>query len=210
MIIILLGAPGSGKGSISNYLKEKHGFIHISTGDLFRKTVAQDTPLANQLKQIMLSGKLVDDDMTNEVVRQEILKINNPQANIIFDGYPRNVNQLEYLNKLLKVDYAIDVKVDKEEIVKRITGRRVCPVCKEIYNIYYKKPKVENTCDKDGSLLVQRNDDQESVVIERYKTYMSLNAPLIDACKKLNILHEIQNDKLDNAIKQLKDICNLQ
>ena len=210
MIVILLGAPGSGKGSISNYLKEKHGFIHISTGDLFRKTVAQDTPLANQLKQIMLSGKLVDDDMTNEVVRQEVLKINNPQANIIFDGYQRNVNQLEYQNKLLKVDYAIDVKVDKEEIVKRITGRRVCPVCKEIYNIYYKKPKVENTCDKDGSLLVQRNDDQESVVIERYKTYMSLNAPLIDACKKLNILHEIQNDKLDNAIKQLKDICNLQ
>lgn len=209
MVIILLGAPGSGKGSISNYLKEKNGFIHISTGDLFRKTITQDTPLANQLKQIMLSGKLVDDDTTNEVVRQEVLKISNPQANIIFDGYPRNVGQLEYLNKLVKVDYAIDVQVDKDEIIKRITGRRVCPVCKEIYNIYYKKPKVENTCDKDGSLLVQRNDDQESVVVERYKTYMSLNAPLIKACKDLNILYAIKNDQLEHAIKQLKDICNL-
>lgn len=210
MIVILLGAPGSGKGSISNYLKEKYGFIHISTGDLFRKTVAQDTPLANKLKQIMLSGKLVDDDTTNEVVRQELLKINNPQAHIIFDGYPRNVNQLEYLNKLTKVDYAIDVQVDRDEIIKRITGRRVCPVCKEIYNIYYKKPKVENTCDKDGSLLTQRNDDQESVVVERYKTYMSLNEPLIKACQDLKILHAVKNDRLDNAIKQVKDICNLQ
>ncbi|MCQ2956629.1 MAG: nucleoside monophosphate kinase [Mycoplasmoidaceae bacterium] len=209
MIMILLGAPGSGKGSISNYLKEKHGFIHISTGDLFRKTITQDTPIANQLKQIMLSGKLVDDETTNEVVRQEILKINSANANIIFDGYPRNTNQLDYLNKLVKVDYAIDVQVDKDEIIKRITGRRVCPVCKEIYNIYYKKPKVENTCDNDGSLLVQRNDDQESVVIERYKTYMSLNAPLIDACKQMGILHNVRNDRLEDAIKQIKEICKL-
>ncbi|XQP55715.1 MAG: adenylate kinase family protein [Mycoplasmoidaceae bacterium] len=209
MIMILLGAPGSGKGSISNYLKEQYGFIHISTGDLFRRTMAQDTPLASQLKQIMLSGKLVDDDTTNEVVRQEILKINNPNANIIFDGYPRNVKQLDYLNKLVKIDYAIDVQVDKDEIIKRITGRRVCPVCKEIYNVYYKQPKVENTCDKDGSLLVQRNDDQESVVVERYKTYMSLNQPLIDACRDMNILHAIRNDKFEDAINQIKEICKL-
>lgn len=209
MIMILLGAPGSGKGSVSNYLKEHHGFIHISTGDLFRRTITQDTPIANRLKQIMLSGKLVDDETTNEVVRQEILKINNPYANIIFDGYPRNVNQLEYLNKLVKIDYAIDVQVDKDEIIKRITGRRVCPVCKEIYNIYYKRPKIENTCDNDGSLLVQRNDDQESVVIERYKTYMSLNAPLIDACKQMGILHNVKNDHLEDAINQIKEICKI-
>ncbi len=209
MIMILLGAPGSGKGSVSNYLKEHHGFIHISTGDLFRRTITQDTPIANKLKQIMLSGKLVEDEITNEVIRQEILKINNPYANIIFDGYPRNVNQLEYLNKLVKIDYAIDVQVDKDEIIKRITGRRVCPVCKEIYNIYYKRPKIENTCDHDGSLLVQRNDDQESVVIERYKTYMSLNAPLIDACKQMGILHNVKNDHLEDTIKQIKEICKI-
>lgn len=209
MIMILLGAPGSGKGSVSNVLKEKYGFIHISTGDLFRRTMKEDTPLANQLKQIVLSGKLVDDSMTNEVVRQELSKIKDPNANIIFDGYPRNVNQLEYLNKLVKIDYAIDVQVDEQEIIKRITGRRVCPVCKEIYNIYYKKPLVENKCDKDGSLLTQRNDDQESVVIERIKTYKSLNEPLIKECLKLNILHAVRNDNLQDTIEQIKRICNL-
>lgn len=209
MIMILLGAPGSGKGSISNILREKYGFIHVSTGDLFRKTITQDTPLANQLKQVMLSGNLVDDDLTNEVVRQEIMRINNKDANIIFDGYPRNVVQLEYLNSLVKVDYAIDVIVDEQEIMKRITGRRVCPVCKEIYNIYYKKPKVENVCDKDGSLLVQRNDDQEAVVVQRYKNYLTLNAPLVAKCKEMNIYHAINNQKLDDAINQIKGICNL-
>lgn len=211
MIIILLGAPGSGKGSVSAELKQKYGFNHISTGDLFRKVMSKpDHPLGAQLKQIMLSGKLVDDSMTNEVVRQEILKINNPKANIIFDGYPRNTNQLEYLAKLVKIDYAIDVQVDKDEIVKRITGRRVCPVCKEIYNIYYKKPKVENTCDKDGSLLIQRNDDQESVVVERYKTYMAANQSLIDACKAMNIYHTVKNDNFENCMKQVKEVCKLQ
>lgn len=209
MIVILLGAPGSGKGSISSYLKEKNGFIHISTGNLFRKTIQEDTPLAHKLKDIMMSGKLVEDNITNEVIKQEILKINNPQANIIFDGYPRNVAQLEYLNKLVKIDYAIDVQVDKDEIIKRISGRRECPVCKEIYNIYYKKPKVENKCDKDGAKLIHRSDDQESVVEKRFQTYMELNQPLINACKELNILHTVKNDQLENAIKQVKDICNL-
>lgn len=209
MIMILLGAPGSGKGSISNILKDKYGFIHISTGDLFRKTIAQDTPIANQLKQVMLSGSLVDDELTNEVVRQEIMRINNKDANIIFDGYPRNVNQLEYLNSLVKIDYAIDVQVSEAEIMKRITGRRVCPVCKEIYNIYYKKPKVENICDNDGSLLMQRNDDQESVVVNRYKTYLSLNAPLVAKCKEMNIYHPIENLNLDDAVNKIKEICNL-
>lgn len=209
MIMILLGAPGSGKGSISSVFKDKYNFVHISTGDLFRRTIASDTPLAHELKAIMLSGRLVDDDMTNEVVRQELLKINKPNANIIFDGYPRNVNQLEYLNNLVKIDFALDIQVDQDEIMKRITGRRTCPVCKEIYNIYYKKPKVENTCDKDGSLLVQRNDDQADVVVNRLKQYNQLNAPLVAKCKELGIYHTIDNTKFDEAIAQIKKVVNL-
>jgi len=209
MIMILLGAPGSGKGSISSVLKSQYGFTHISTGDLFRKTIASDTPLAEQLKAIMLSGGLVDDDMTNEVVRQEILKLNTKDANIIFDGYPRNVAQLEYLNNLVHIDFALDIQVAQDEIMKRITGRRTCPVCKEIYNIYYKKPKVENTCDNDGSLLVQRNDDKEEVVVKRLANYNALNAPLVDKCKELNIYHTIDNTNFDEAINQIKKVCNL-
>jgi len=209
MIMILLGAPGSGKGSISNILKEKYGFKHISTGDLFRKTIASDTPLARELKAIMLSGKLVDDNMTNEVVRQELMKINNKDENIIFDGYPRNLVQLNYLNNLVKVDFAIDVQVPEEEIMKRITGRRTCPVCKEIYNIYFKKPKVENICDHDGALLVQRNDDQESVVVNRLQAYHELNQPLVDRCKELGIYHAIDNQDLNVAVDKVRKICNL-
>ncbi len=209
MIMILLGAPGSGKGSVSHYLKDNYGFIHISTGDLFRKTIKEDTPLANELREIMLSGQLVNDNMTNEVVKKELEKIIDPNTNIVFDGYPRNVAQLEYLNKLVKVDYAIEIQVDKDVVFKRITGRRVCPVCKEIYNIYYKKPKVENRCDKDNSFLMQRNDDHESVVVERYKTYLALNEPLINACKNLNILHTIKNEKFEDVINQIKEICKL-
>jgi len=207
--MILLGAPGSGKGSISSVLKDKYNFIHISTGDLFRRTIASDTPLANELKQIMLSGGLVDDDMTNEVVRQEILKINKPNANIIFDGYPRNINQLDYLNNLVKIDFALDIHVDQDEIMKRITGRRTCPVCHEIYNIYYKKPKVENTCDKDGSLLVQRNDDQEEVVVKRLKQYNELNAQLVSKCKELGIYHQVDNIDFIEAINQIKKIIKI-
>lgn len=209
MIMILLGAPGSGKGSISNILKEKYGFKHISTGDLFRKTIASDTPLAQELKAIMLSGKLVDDSMTNEVVRQEIMKINNKDVNIIFDGYPRNVAQLNYLNNLVKVDFAIDVQVPEEEIMKRITGRRICPVCKEIYNVYSKKPKHDNVCDNDGALLIQRNDDQESVVVNRLKAYHELNQPLVDRCKQLGVYHAIDNQDLNVAVDKIKQICNL-
>jgi len=209
MIMILLGAPGSGKGSISNILKEKYGFKHISTGDLFRKTIASNTPLAQELKAIMLSGKLVDDSMTNEVVRQEVMKINNKDENIIFDGYPRNIGQLNYLVNLVKVDYAIDVQVPEEEIMKRITGRRICPTCKEIYNVYYKKPKLENVCDHDGTLLIQRNDDQESVVVNRLKAYHELNQPLVDRCKELGIYHAIDNQDLNVAVDKIKKICNL-
>ena len=115
----------------------------------------------------------------------------------------------ENKNKLLKIDYALDIQVDRDEIIKRITGRRVCPVCKEIYNIHYKKPKVENTCDKDGSLLVQRNDDQENVVVNRLKTYQELNAPLVAKCKDLKIYHSVDNQNLQDAIKQIKGICKI-
>ncbi|MCQ2748064.1 MAG: nucleoside monophosphate kinase [Mycoplasmoidaceae bacterium] len=209
MIIILLGAPGSGKGSISNYLKEQYNFIHISTGDLFRKTLASGTEFGNKVKAIVQSGKLVDDSITNEIVSQELAKLDLSKLNIILDGYPRNIVQLNHLKSIAKIDYAIDVQVDKDEMIKRITGRRTCPMCKQIYNIYYKKPKVEGVCDNDGANLTQRSDDQESVVIERYKTYMSLNAPLIAECKKMNILHEVRNDSFETAVKEVKQICNL-
>lgn len=209
MVVILLGAPGSGKGTISNFLVNSYGFKHISTGDLFRKTMQEDTPLAKELKERISSGRLVDDELTNQVVKEEIEKLDLTTTNVIFDGYPRNLIQLEYLNNLVKVDYVIDVHVELSELIKRITGRRTCPVCKEIYNIYYKKPKVDNICDHDGATLVQRQDDNEATVQERLKVYSQLNKPLVDYYTNMNVLCSVVNDSIEHVQQQVKEILKL-
>lgn len=206
MVILLLGAPGAGKGSISNILKDKYNFIHISTGEIFRKAINANTDFARKLKSIMLSGGLIDDDTTNEVVKNELMELSNKNLNIVLDGYPRNIHQANFLSKIVKVDYVFDILVDEQEIMKRITGRRTCPVCKSIYNIYYHKPLKEGVCDFDGSLLVQRNDDKEDVVIERFKTYLALNAPLVEYYKQQKIYYPIVNEDLNKAISEIKKI----
>lgn len=206
MIILLLGAPGAGKGSISNILKEKYHFFHISTGEIFRKVINASTDVAKKLKSIMLSGGLIDDDTTNEIVKNELMELSNKNLNIVLDGYPRNINQANFLSKIVKVDYVFDILVDEQEIMKRITGRRTCPVCKSIYNIYYHKPQKEGVCDYDGSLLVQRNDDKEDVVVERFKTYLALNTPLVEYYKQQKIYYPIVNENLDKAIGEIKKI----
>lgn len=206
MVILLLGAPGAGKGSISNILKDKYNFIHISTGEIFRKAINANTDFARKLKSIMLSGGLIDDDTTNEVVKNELMELSNKNLNIVLDGYPRNIHQANFLSKIIKVDYVFDILVDEQEIMKRITGRRTCPVCKSIYNIYYHKPQKEGVCDFDGSLLVQRNDDKEDVVIERFKTYLALNAPLVEYYKQQKIYYPIVNEDLNKAISEIKKI----
>lgn len=209
MIILLLGAPGAGKGSISNILKDKYHFVHISTGEIFRKAINANTDFAKKLKNIMLSGALIDDDTTNEVVKNELMSLADKNLNIILDGYPRNINQAHFLSKIVKIDYVFDILVDEQEIMKRITGRRTCPVCKSIYNIYYHKPQKEGICDFDGSLLVQRNDDKEDVVVERFKNYLVLNAPLVEHYKKQKIYYPIVNENLDKAISEIKKVIGV-
>lgn len=209
MVILLLGAPGAGKGSVSNILKEKYNFYHISTGELFRKAINANTDFAQKLKAIMLNGGLINDETTNQIVKNEIMELSNKNINIVLDGYPRNINQAEFLSKIVKVDYVFDLYVDEDVILKRIIGRRTCPVCKSIYNIYYKKPQKENICDYDGSLLTQRNDDKEEIVIKRFKTYLALNAPLVEFYKKQKKYYSIANDNLEKAIETIKKIIGV-
>ena len=209
MKIIFLGAPGSGKGSLSNVLINQYGFKHISTGDLFRKTISTNGPYANELKSILMSGQLVEDDLTNNIVKNEILELCKKDSDFILDGYPRNLNQAQFLSKIIKIDHVINVKVDDEELIKRITGRRTCPICKAIYNVYYKKPKMEGICDNDGVLLIQRNDDEKSIAQKRLEVFKKQNKPLLDYYKKQNILSNVENINFDKAVSQLKKICNL-
>ena len=209
MIMFLLGAPGAGKGTLSAALKEKYHVVHISTGDCFRAIMKQDSPLANKVKDLVSKGILIPDEITNQVLKTELDKHDIKKDIIVLDGYPRNVFQLEYLNSIAHADYAIDVDVPKDILIKRLTGRRSCPVCKTIYNIYFKKPKVEGKCDKDGADLIQRSDDNLEVVNTRFEQYEKLNAPLVKACKDQNIYHKIDNTDLNKALDQLKNICNL-
>jgi adenylate kinase len=173
MVVVLLGAPGSGKGTLSNFLVKQHQFKHISTGDLFRKNIAENTSLGQQIKQIVTTGALVPDHITNEVMKQEIIKLEQQKANYILDGYPRSYGQATFLDSVVKPNLILLIEISKELAKQRIVGRRTCPQCNAIYNIYFKKPRTDNVCDYDGSTLVQRKDDNESAFETRFSIYES-------------------------------------
>src|SRR5688572_24220241 len=164
-IIVLIGAPGAGKGTQARLLQDRRGIPQISTGDMFREMKTQDTPLAREVQEIMASGKLISDDLTYKIVRE---RTSNPDTagTYVLDGYPRTAVQAEQLEDLAKEQgkesQAIEVDVPKDELMKRLTGRRSCPVCGEIYNVYSKPPKLEGACDlHPDAQLVQRADDNE-------------------------------------------------
>ncbi|MBE7516190.1 MAG: adenylate kinase [Chloracidobacterium sp.] len=182
-IIVLIGAPGAGKGTQARLLQERRSIPQISTGDMFREMRSLDTPLAREVQAIMASGKLVSDDITFRVV-QERTSRDDCKGTYVLDGYPRTAVQAQQLEGLAneqgKTIQAIEVAVDREELMKRLTGRRSCPVCGEIYNIYSMPPKVEGRCDRDPEAeLVHRADDNEDSVRTRLDTYAENTEPLL-------------------------------
>ncbi|HSI88143.1 MAG TPA: adenylate kinase [Pyrinomonadaceae bacterium] len=183
-IIVLIGAPGAGKGTQARMLDERRGIPQISTGDMFREMKNADTPLAREVQQIMLSGKLVPDEVTYRVVKERTDR-EPADGSYVLDGYPRTAVQAEQLEELAKQQgkeiRAIEVAVPREELMKRLTGRRTCPVCGEIYNIYSRPPKVEGVCDKHpDTALSHRADDNEESVGTRLETYDTETRPLLD------------------------------
>jgi adenylate kinase len=178
--IILLGAPGSGKGTLAKQLVEKYGFKHLSTGDMFRKVIADNTPLGQQLKNIVATGALVSDDITNAVIKEQLLNLVNHKTSFILDGYPRTAAQANFLDNIAKPNLILLIDVEKELAIKRIIGRRLCPKCGAIYNIYFKKPKVDNVCDYDGEFLIQRKDDNRETISHRFDLYQEVTSNLID------------------------------
>ena len=170
MIIIMLGAPGTGKGTVASILSEKLNIPQVSTGDIFRKNIAEQTELGKLADSYISKGNLVPDDVTIKIV-EDRLKQDDVKEGIILDGFPRTIKQAEELDKILekenkKVDMVINLTTPKEEIIERIVNRRVCSnqECKTVYNIVLNPPKVEGICDKCGSKLLQRKDDNVETV----------------------------------------------
>lgn len=194
-IIVLIGAPGAGKGTQARLLEERHGIPQISTGDMFREMKNAGTPLARELQAIMASGKLISDELTFEVVKDRTSRADCGRTYIL-DGFPRTAIQAGMLEALAdeqgKEISAILIDVPIDDLEKRMTGRRNCPICGEIYNIYFKPPKTDNICDIHPEVVLNhRADDNEEKVKVRLATYEENTKPLLDYYEKSGRLKKI-------------------
>jgi adenylate kinase len=192
MKIILLGAPGAGKGTQAKIISEKLEIPHISTGDIFRANIKGNTPLGMKVKEYLDNGELVPDELTVEIVKDR-LGNDDCAKGYILDGFPRTIPQAEYLDKVLSemntsIDLALLIDVKDEDIITRMSGRRVCTNCGATYNIVFNPPKVEGICDSCNSEVIQRADDSAETVLNRLETYHKQTQPLIDYYKKANKL----------------------
>ena len=203
-IIVLMGAPGAGKGTQARLLQERLHLPQISTGDIFRALKTAHTPLAQEVREIMERGQLVPDDLTIQLVKERTSQ-EDAQNGYILDGFPRTPAQAETLEKLAveqgNTIIAILIDVSHDFLEKRMTGRRNCPVCGEIYNIYFKPPRVDNVCDfHPEAQLVQRADDNVETVKARLATYEAQTRPLIDFYKSAGLLQIVDGTRKPEAI----------
>lgn len=211
MNLILLGAPGAGKGTQAKIIMDKYGIPQISTGDMLREAVAKGTELGKKAKEFMTQGKLVPDEIVIGIVRERLAQ-KDCEKGFILDGFPRTLAQAEALDKMLaemgkKIDAVINVNVPEEEVVKRIVNRRTCRNCGAIYHLIYNPPKKPGVCDKCGGELYQRDDDKEETVRERYRVYKKNTEPLIDYYKKKGILYDVDGTKdIDGVKKEILEI----
>jgi len=196
MRIVLIGAPGGGKGTQAKLLVEKYGIPQISTGDLLREAVAAGTPLGMRAKAAMEAGQLVSDDIVLGMIRERLSR-SDAQKGFILDGFPRNIPQAESLDKLLTgmgqpLQVGLLIDVDFNILMQRLTGRRTCGQCGAIFNIHTSPPRLEGRCDKCGGELTQRADDNEATVSQRLKVYEAQTAPLIEYYRRHGILRTVQ------------------
>jgi adenylate kinase len=210
-IIVLIGAPGAGKGTQARLLMERRGLPQISTGDMFREMKTLDTPLAREVQAIMAAGTLVPDDVTYRMVQDRSSRADCANGYIL-DGYPRTAVQAEQLEDLATEQgndiEVIEIDVERNELLKRLTGRRKCPVCGEIYNIYLMPPKVEGRCDDHPEAVLQhRADDFEETVATRLATYDEQTKPLIEYYENSGRLKKIDGTgDVEDIYKQLEAI----
>ena len=204
MKIIMLGAPGAGKGTQAKMIAEKYGVPHVSTGDIFRANIKEGTELGKEAKQYMDQGLLVPDELTVKILLDRVAK-DDCKNGYVLDGFPRTIPQAEVLDKALnelgdRIDYAIDVEVPDENIVKRMGGRRACLTCGATYHIEHVPPKKEGICDKCGSELVLRDDDKPETVKNRLSVYHEQTQPLIDFYTEKGVLRTV------DGTQDMKDV----
>jgi len=192
MKVVLLGAPGSGKGTQAVSISEWYGIPHVSTGDIFRSNIKNGTELGKKAKEYIDKGLLVPDEVTIDIISDR-LKQSDCEKGFILDGFPRTVNQAEKLDEILKemgtnLDVVLNIEVSDSEIITRMGGRRVCAKCGMSYHVKFNPPQEGNVCKGCGEKVVQREDDKEETVLQRLKTYHSQTEPLIEYYKKDNKL----------------------
>lgn len=213
MKIIMLGAPGAGKGTQAKLISEKYGIPHISTGDIFRANIKEGTDLGKEAKEYIDKGQLVPDELTVRILLDRVEK-EDCKNGYVLDGFPRTIPQAQVLDNEVaklgdKIDYAIDVEVPDENIIRRMGGRRACPKCGATYHIEHIPPKKEGICDACGEKLVLRDDDKPETVKNRLDVYHKQTQPLIDHYSKQNILRTVDgtadmNDVFDSIVKLLE------
>ncbi len=207
MNIVMLGPPGAGKGTQAKFISEKFAIPHISTGDMLREEMAAHSDLGKRVEEVIKSGKLVEDSLMIEIVKDRLSR-SDVEKGFILDGYPRTLSQAESLDELLKllkkrIKYAIYVEVPENIIIERLSSRRVCPQCGRIYNLISNPPKVNELCDVCHVPLVIRDDDKPDVVKRRYDVYYEMTFPVIEYYRKRNALFTIDGTL---AVEKVKDM----
>ncbi len=199
--IVIMGPQGSGKGTQADILSEKLNIPHISTGEIFRENIKNETELGKKISSLVKTGSLVPNEITNEITKERLEKKDCANG-FILDGFPRNLAQAEFLDKIININLVINVSINDAEAIKRITQRRTCPQCQKIYHLIYNPPKQENTCDKCNEKLIVREDDKEEAVKKRLAIYNEQTKPLIQYYKDKKIYQEIDGSP---TIKEVEE-----
>lgn len=210
MNLILMGLPGAGKGTQAEKINDKYNIPHISTGDMFRLSIKEGTDLGKKAKEYMDRGDLVPDEVTIGIVKERLSK-DDCKSGFLLDGFPRTIAQAEALQELLSdlgesIDYVLHVDVPEEKLVERLTGRRICPTCGTAYHIEFNPPKVEGICDKDGTQLIQRDDDKAETVKRRLAVNIEQTKPLLDFYQEKGYLVTVNgNQEIDDVFKDIQE-----
>jgi adenylate kinase len=208
VILVFLGPPGAGKGTQAKLLSQRMGFLHLSTGDLLREAVKNQTPLGKKAKEYMDRGELVPDELIVQLIEETMPK----DGNVILDGFPRTVNQALALEEMLrvkgeKISKVLFFDVPDEVIIDRLSGRRVCSKCGAVYHVKYNPPKVEGVCDLCSGTLVQRDDDKEEVVRKRLEVYRKQTQPLIEFYQDRGIIYRLDAGKgVEELFEEVKGL----